>query len=445
MAAVDRVVDIAVDAVAVRRRRRHALLRLGIPILGVAFVIAAIFVIALYSHTANRRGALALSDDLLDMLDAQIAQRVAAFLDPPERILRVMRSVASDVPVTERRASDERYAIGVLKELPQIAAVYVGDSTGNFIMVRRQDDGVQTKHIINQPGNRRIFLIDRNAAGDELARREDPTDDYDPRTRPWFKGALETGDVYWTGIYIFFSDRKPGITVSSRVPEPGGFHRVFGVDVTLDELSRFLSSLEIGNDGRALVMDNDGRVIAVPNSEAVIKPVGDEFIPPKVDEIGDPVLTAAFDRFRVEGQGRRIVEREGVRYISSATPLPGSGRSWWILIVVPEDDFIGFVAANNRTAVAMSLIIVIAVIGLAVLLVRQGLRSDRSIRLMTERGRNMARQSAAYITISDQIAKGTGATPPAAHRKHCRRDGRPARERLAAGGEQPDSALCRQL
>ena len=413
MAAVDRVVDIAVDAVAVRRRRRHALLRLGIPILGVAFVIAAIFVIALYSDAANRRGALALSDDLLDMLDAQITQRVAAFLDPSERTLRIMSSVAADVPLTERRASDERLAIGVLNQLPQIAAVYVGDSAGNFMMVRRQVDGVQTKQIINQPGNRRILLIDRNAAGDEVARREDPTDEYDPRTRPWFKGALETGDVYWTGIYIFFSDQKPGVTVSSRVPEPGGFDRVFGVDVTLDELSRFLSSLEIGSDGRALIMDQDGRVIAVPNPEAVIKATGEEFVPPKVDEIGDPMLTAAFDRFRVEGQGRRIVERDGVRYISSATPLPGSGRSWWILTVVPEDDFVGFVAANNRTALAMSLIIVIAVIGLAVLLVRQGLRSDRSIRVMTERGRSMSRQSAAYIGISDQIAKAAGTTPPA--------------------------------
>jgi adenylate cyclase len=411
MATVDRVVDIAEDAVAVRRRRRHALLRLGIPILGVVFVIAAIFVIALYSHTANRRGVLALSDNLLDTLDAQIAQRVAAFLDPSERILRIMRSVAADVPLTERRASDERLAIGVLKELPQIAAVYVGDSAGNFMMVKRQDEGVQTKQIINQPGSRRIYLIDRNAAGDEIARREDPSDEYDPRTRPWFQGALETGDVHWTGIYIFFSDQKPGITVSSRVPEPGGFDRVFGVDVTLDELSRFLSSLEIGNDGQALIMDGDGRVIAVPNSEAVIKPVGDEFVPPKVDEIGDPVLTAAFDRFRVEGEGRRIVEREGVRYISSVTPLPGSGRDWWILIVVPEDDFIGFVASNNRTALAMSLIIVIAVIGLAVLLVRQGLRSDRSIRVMTERGRLMSRQSAAYIAISDQIAAGASTTP----------------------------------
>ena len=413
MAAVQRVVDIAEDAVAVRRRRRHALLRLGIPILGVTLVIAAIFVIALYNYTANRRGALALSDDLLDTLDAQIAQRVAAYLDPTERTLRIVSTVAADVPLNERRASDERFAIGVLKELPQIAGVYVGDQAGNFMMVRRQDDGVQTKQILNQPRNRRVILIDRNAAGEEVARHEDLTDTYDPRTRPWFKGALEKGDVYWTGIYIFFTDKKPGITVSIRVPEEGAFDRVFGVDVTLEELSKFLSSLEIGNDGRALIMDDDGHVIALPNSEAVIKPVGDEFIPPKVDEIGDPVLTAAFDRFRVEGQGRRIVEHESVHYISSATPLAGSGRNWWILTVVPEDDFIGFVAANNRTALGMSLIIVLAVIVLAILLVRQGLRSDRSIQRMTERGRNLSRQSAAYAAISDQIAKSDGEVPPA--------------------------------
>mgnify|MGYP003694479149 CR=1 FL=1 len=93
----------------------------------------------------------------------------------------------------------------------------------------------------------------------------------------------------------------------------------------------------------------------------------------------------------------------------------------------------------------MSLIIVIAVIGLAILLVRQGLRSDRSIRMMTERGRNMARQSAAYIAISDQIAQGNRRDTAGPDRKHCRRDWRPARERLAAGGEQPDPALCRQL
>ena len=116
MAAVQRIVDIAEDAVALRRRRRRALFRLGIPILGVTLVVAAIFVIALYSYAANRRGAVALSDDLLDTLDAQIAQRVAAFLDPCERALRIMREVAADVPLIRaarlRRALRHRHSQG---------------------------------------------------------------------------------------------------------------------------------------------------------------------------------------------------------------------------------------------------------------------------------------------------------------------------------------------
>jgi class 3 adenylate cyclase len=409
MAADSRVVDISEDAVAIRRRRRRALLRIGIPILGISLVVVAIIGIALYSHAANRRGVLALSDDLLNTLDAQITQRVLAFLDPCERALRIMRDIAVTTPRTDRRASSERFAVSVLKELPQIAAFYVGNSEGDFLMVRRQEGGVELKQITNE-GRRRVVLVDRDAAGTELSRREDPADDYDPRTRPWFQGALDAPDVFWTGIYIFFSDHKPGITVSTRVPSDGGPDRVFGVDVTLEELSRFLTSLEIGRRGRALIMDDDGRLIAVPDSD-VIKPAGDEFIPPKVDELGDPVLTAAFDRFRVEGQGRRIVEQGGVRYISSATLIPGSAHKWWILITVPEDDFIGFVASNNRTALLMSLSIVLAVIVLAVLLVRQGLRADRSARRMTERGHLMAEQSAAYTAVSRQIAAGDDVPP----------------------------------
>lgn len=413
MAAVSRVVDISEDAVAVRRRRRRALLRIGVPILGITLVIAAIIGIALFSHNANRRGVLALSDDLLNTLDAQIAQRVSAFLDPCERALRIMRDMARDMPLTERRASSERFAISVLRELPQIAAFYVGDSAGDFLMVRRHEGGVETKQIMNDASGRSVIFVDRNAQDEEIARREDPSDTYDPRTRPWFQGAIKTGDVFWTGIYVFFSDKKPGITVSSRVQSSSGPDRVFGVDVTLEELSKFLSSLEIGTHGRALIMDEEGRIIAVPHSEQLIKPTGEEFVPPKIDELHDPVLTKAFDIFRVEGKGRRVIEVDGVHYISSVTPTPGDARNWWILITVPEDDFIGFVANNNKTALLMSSVIVLAVVVLAALLVRQGLRADRSVRTMSERGRIISQQSATYTAISDQMAQGTSEAPPA--------------------------------
>ncbi len=82
-------------------------------------------------------------------------------------------------------------------------------------------------------------------------------------------------------------------------------------------------------------------------------------------------------------------------------------------MVVPEDDFIGFATHNNRTALKMSLVIIFAVVVMAILLTQQGLRSDRVTRLMAERGRAIAEQSAAYAAISAQIGDAPAEMPPA--------------------------------
>ena len=56
MVASNRVVDISVDPRDERRRRRRALLRIGIPLGGVALMIATILFIAFYADRANRAG-----------------------------------------------------------------------------------------------------------------------------------------------------------------------------------------------------------------------------------------------------------------------------------------------------------------------------------------------------------------------------------------------------
>ncbi|HET6160059.1 MAG TPA: cache domain-containing protein [Dongiaceae bacterium] len=392
-------------------------MRIGVPVLGVVLVIAAILGIALYSHHVNRQGVLALSDQLLTTLDRQIAERVAGFLEPAGRALQVLRDLALRTPSTERRAVAESFAASAMKQIPQISAFYIGDNEGNFSMARRgsQTGVTEIKQIINNPGRRHVFWIGRDEAGKELSRREDPQDNFDPRTRPWYHGALETEGTFWTNVYIFYTEKKPGLTASTRLLGLDGKDYVLGVDITLDELSTFLASLKIGTSGRALIIDGQGRLIAAPNSDKLIKPVGENFESPRLDEIGDPVLTAAFDRFRVEGQGRRVLEFDGEAYVSSATPLPDSARDWWILIVVPESDFTGFVATNQQRTLAMSLVIVVAVAILAFLLSRQSLRYDRSLRRMVEHGRVISQQSSAYAAIaeqSEQFVDGEGRLPP---------------------------------
>ncbi|WP_284735759.1 cache domain-containing protein [Dongia deserti] len=387
------------------------------PIFGVALVIAAILGIALYSHHANKQDVLALSTQLLDTLDRQISQRVMGYLDSCTRSLQVLGGLILRLPETERRAVAEGFAAGALQQIPQISAFLMADSEGNFSMVSRgkQVNWTAVKQISNVPDRRQVLWIDRDREGDEMSRREDPTDEFDPRTRPWYRGALEASGVFWTGVYVFFTEKKPGVTISERLVTPDGKDYVLGADISLERLSTFLGSLEIGRSGRAVLIDGEGHLIAAPDAKKTVKQVGEEFVPPRVDEIDDPILTAAYDRFRVQGAGRRMVEFNGESYVTSATPLPGEARDWWVLMVVPEADFTGFVATNHQRTLMMSLVIVVAVAVMAFLLFRQGLRYDHSVHRMAEQSRTISRQSSAYAAIaeqSEQFISEEGRLPP---------------------------------
>jgi adenylate cyclase len=399
------VVDIGVDPLDERRRRRRALLRIGIPLGGVALMIATILFIAFYADQANRAGALALSNDLLVTLEQRIGNEVSAYLEPAARAVRILRDTLHDGALGDRLPLVEAFSSSLLREIPQIANLNFADEDGNFVMVRGgRGGGIDVKLVQNAPGPRRVTWIHRDDAGDETAREEDPADTYDPRTRPWYEGALANDHLFWTGIYIFYSQRVPGITASAKYRDPNGRVYLFGVDITLDALSHFLASLEIGRTGRAVIIDDAGQLIAAPRGNAMLREINGELAAPRVDELGDDVLTHAYDRFRIEGAGHRVIEVGNRRYISAVTPIKGAGRNWSTMIVVPEDDFVGFVASNNRKALVMSLVIVAVATLLGSLLVRQGLRADRNARLLLERQSAITRQSQAFANLASDAS-----------------------------------------
>jgi len=405
MVASNRVVDISVDPRDERRRRRRALLRIGIPLGGVALMIATILFIAFYADRANRDGALGLSNDLLVTLEQRIGIEVSAYLEPAARVARILRDTLHDGALGDRLPLVETFSRSLLREIPQIANLNFADEDGNFVLVRGgHDDGIDVKLVENVPGPRRVTWIHRNAAGDEVGREEDPTDTYDPRTRSWYEGALANDHLFWTGIYIFFSQRVPGITASAKYRNPNGRLYLFGVDITLDALSHFLGSLEIGRTGRAVIIDDTGQLIASPRGSAMLRQIKGELAALRIDELGDDVLTHAYDRFRIEGAGHRVIEVGDRRYISAVTPIKGAGHNWSTMIVVPEDDFVGFVARNNRKALVMSLVIVAVATLLASLLVRQGLRADRNARLLLERQSVITRQSGAFASLASDAS-----------------------------------------
>jgi len=400
----EQLFDMRADPFETRLRWRRKLQRVGLPIAGVVMMIGAILAIAVYSDQANRGGVLALSNDLLNELDNRIEQQVSAYVDPAGRAMAIINDTLAGAEGDARGALFVRVAASALRAVPHIAQFLWADPRGDFLQVRRGGAGtIEYKRIVNRPGDRLVEWVHLDSNGNEISRTPDPADTYDPRQRPWYAGALKTDGIAWTGVYVFFTDQAPGVTASRLHAERGGRVDVFGADIKLEALSRFLAGLKIGTNGRALIIDGSGTLVALPDMKRMLRRDGDTFTAARLDQLDDPVLVAAYDRYRVEGFGRRVIMADGKAYISMVSHLPAAGSDWAVMIVVPEDDFTGFIRANQRVVLTMSLSVVGLAAVLAGFLVAQGLRADRTALQLLERSRAIERQSAAFGSLATEV------------------------------------------
>jgi adenylate cyclase len=251
-----------------------------------------------------------------------------------------------------------------------------------------------------------VTWIRRDLDGNVVDEETSFDESYDPRNRPWYKGAVDSKEPYWSHLYIFFTSQTHGITVSLPIVEKGDERLgVFGLDIEIKEISEFLKTLKIGRNGEAIIIDADGYIVAHPELEKIVKREGDVYKPIRVEELGNPVLNRAYNRFRIDGYGHRDLIVDDRRYLSSAFMLPEeTGLDLSVFVLVPEEDFVGFVSRNNRNILLFSFGIVILAAIMAGLLVFQALRTERNARQVLDRQHKLEAQSRAFSELSSKAA-----------------------------------------
>ncbi len=399
---IDEIVDIGRTDI---RRRRQLLRRVGVPLLGVALVILSILGISLYGYRADRAAALVLSRAVLDGLQARITREVAGYLSPATQAALIARDMVARGAIGDDRAAIEGFAASMLNQVPHLEGFYTASGDGDFVMVRRDPrGGTDTKLILNRPGSRQVSSTHLDASGRILDTTPEPGDDFDPRQRAWYQGALRTEGIYWTAPYVFYTTRAPGITAAIRFTRAGSADRVFGVDITLEALSGFLGQLRIGRTGRAAIVDAAGTVIAAPDlvhrtaTTAAPAPA----VRAAAGALGDPALSHAYDRFRTDGYGSRTLLIGGKRYVTIARRLPAAGQQWVLLIAARESDFTALAENNSRQHLLLSLITMVLAALLGLMLVRQNRRVERVARLLAASRESGARETRALAALAAQ-------------------------------------------
>ena len=153
------------------------------------------------------------------------------------------------------------------------------------------------------------------------------------RERPWYKGAVETGEMYFTGIEEDAFTGKPVITCSAPVTANGETVGVVGVDVVLESMNDFVISSS-GQGGFAYVVNNNGQVILASDKNGL-------FPAETADEAEDlrrsdnKELAQFVEQALRETTELNVITVDHKQYYMAGAPMPTVG--WAVISVVEKE------------------------------------------------------------------------------------------------------------
>ncbi|MBE9118199.1 PAS domain S-box protein [Lusitaniella coriacea LEGE 07157] len=339
----------------------------------IPFAVQIAVVVGLTGYLSYRNGQQAVKD-VANQLSQEIAEhledRLYAYLQTPQLINALNANAIAlgqlnfnDYPLLERHFWQQT-------QLFETASlIYAGNEQGDFVGVERQPDGTIIFKRTNPPGSRRRLLYtleDEGNRGQQL-----PVDFYNSQTRPWYGTTIKNKEARWSPIYLWANADELGIT-AVRAIETQNEQWVLGVDLRLTDISRFLRTLEMGESGKAFILEESGKLVAT-SSEGKPFRIGQNQAIERIQgtESREPLIRAAsktlIDTASLKGETQIPIDFEfqGERQFLQVYPLRDElGLDWSIAVVVPESDFTAKIRENNRT----TLLLCLGALGLAIAL-----------------------------------------------------------------------------
>ena len=197
-------------------------------------------------------------------------------------------------------------------------------------------------------------------------------DGFDPRTRPWYKDAVNSNSASLTEPYIDAVTGQMIISIGSAVKKAGQTLGVAGADLSLQTITDTINALNFNGLGYAFLISGDGKVLVHPDKTLVTQYLKDIY--PQ----DTPPISSAFSEIQANGKTR----------IVTFTPVKGLGTvNWSIGLSVDKEKAFAALTTFRTSAVIATVIAVISIIALLGLLIRLLLQP---LHVMTRAMQNIA-------------------------------------------------------
>lgn len=291
----------------------------------------------------------------------KLTERIENFLINPVSYNNIAATLMEENKIEQNYEKLWSYLWEIILINNQIESIYIGDSSGNFIQVRKYPK--QITRVINRITKTPVEKIVTRNKNYQIIMQEiniPPKDNYDPRTRPWYKNTQTEKRIYWTEPYVFSTTKNIGITASMPILDSKGVMKaVSGIDIPLEFLSDFMAEQKITENSKAFIVNEKNELIAYPDKNQVIKKNSKgELSLASLNDIEEKWFPEAL--LQSKHHHRFLTTVNGITYIVNILELPKKiGLKWRIIITTPYEDLYGSVTKSLIISIGIALIIMV--------------------------------------------------------------------------------------
>lgn len=349
-------------------------------VLVVPFVLQVVGTVALVGYLSYRSGQESVANLSHRLMD-EVGDRTSLYLEKNLEMPHLINQLNADairlgtIPgfETEDPATLEKFFLNQLLRVPAVSTIAIANDRGGMIgsgqaspypVVYRTERFAKGTYSISQV----------NAEG-KVIRTEIISQNYDARTRPWYQTPKQAGRATWSPIYEFVAvGTVLGISAGLPVYAPSGeLQGVLATDIRLDHLNQFLADLQISQSGKIFIIERSGLLVASSSNQPLFTKQAGKLERIKAAESKHSLLrettvqlTNRFsDLSQLNTTQQFEIQSAATQHFVRVMPFRDRfGLDWFIVIVVPESEFMAEIQRNNVVTMFLCAGAFVAAIGL---------------------------------------------------------------------------------
>ncbi|MES2299605.1 MAG: adenylate/guanylate cyclase domain-containing protein [Pseudomonadota bacterium] len=316
----------------------------------------------------------------------EVADKLANLLDPIDGAAKLIRFQLADNPAL---FTDPKFIDTLalhLENNPNLVSIFTASAEGAFRQVQNiaapgmiiadrvpPAGAVLAVWKVDRARNQKVAvseysLYKTQVAHDSIAAFE-IKNNYDPRSRPFFKSILESlakaPDGNFTQIdppYIAASTKKPTLSAATPIVVDKTFLGMTSQSFSLETIAKFLSSIRVSKNSEAFIVDEVGNILVRTKFDEGFTVTNGVFKSRQITDIANSPLSYVASA-RAGAKETILSFKFGPQheeYIAKFTPIKNDfNKKWEVLTIAPMNDFLEPLNAINARLIAFATVLIV--------------------------------------------------------------------------------------